>query len=30
VLSDETQEKLRKEIEKFAETFAVKEETLVS
>jgi F-type H+/Na+-transporting ATPase subunit alpha len=30
VLSDEAQEKLRKEIEKFAETFAVKEESLVS
>jgi F-type H+/Na+-transporting ATPase subunit alpha len=30
VLSDDDQEKLRKEIEKFAETFAVKEESLVS
>ncbi len=29
-LSDELQEKLRKEIEKFAKTFAVKEESLVS
>jgi F-type H+-transporting ATPase subunit alpha len=30
VLSDDAQEKLRREIEKFAETFAVKDESLVS
>jgi F-type H+/Na+-transporting ATPase subunit alpha len=30
VLSDDAQEKLRQEIEKFAETFAVKDESLVS